>query len=91
MSAIGIYRQLTCKIRYERLSSDKKVSQKRRLVLSPVSVENLGFMTRFCRFWPLGLFASLVSSGQGSCSDLRGRLQPRNRTSRFRFCTVAAR
>ena len=73
-------------------STPKKAKGKRKFAQSPVSVEKSLFTTRFLSLLVSWLFASLVSSGQVHAVAICGvGLQLRNRTSRFRFCAVAAR
>jgi hypothetical protein len=70
----------------------KKANKRRKLVQTPVSVEKSRFTEML--FVPAGLwlFASLVFSGQVHAVAICGvGLRLRNRTSRFRFCAVAAR
>ena len=55
-------------------------------------LKNLGSRHGFLFLLVSWLFASLVSSGQVHAVAICGvGLQLRNRTSRFRFCAVAAR
>ena len=74
------------------LIDPKKANKRRKLVQTPVSVEKSRFTEML--FVPAGLwlFASLVFSGQVHAVAICGvGLRLRNRTSRFRFCAVAAR
>jgi hypothetical protein len=59
---------------------------------SPVSVEKPRFTARFLALLASWLIAFLVSPDQVHAVAICGvGLQLRNRTSRFRFCAVAAR
>src|SRR5215469_14601204 len=83
---------LTGVISPKRLMTSMAAKKRRTLMLSPVSVEKSRFTTRFLYLLVFWLFASLVSSGQVHAVAICGvGLQLRNRTSRFRFCAVAAR
>src|SRR5438552_16346459 len=63
-------------------------SERNRLCL----LKKSGLRHAFCPFWACGLVASLVSPDQVHAVAICGvGLLLRNRTSRFRFCTVAAR
>ena len=62
------------------------------LTLTGVSVEKSRFTARFLSLLASWLIASLVSPDQVHAVAICGVGLPlRNRTSRFRFCTVAAR
>ena len=64
----------------------------RQLSINRVPVEKSRFTTRFFPLPVSWLFSSFVSSGQVHAVAICGVDLPlRNRTSRFRFCAVAAR
>ncbi len=70
----------------------EKANRRRKLVQTPVGVEKSRFTARFLSLLASWLVARLVSSGQVHAVAICGvGLQLRNRTSRFRFCAVAAR
>src|SRR5580765_8790501 len=73
-------------------STSKKANKRRTLVKSPVSGEKLWVCSRPFALLPAWLLASLASLNRVHAVAGSGvGLARRNRTSRFRFCAVAAR